>query len=54
MIVSKSGAEATAIQTLTRLPNVLHFAERLECGAFTAAFSAESVFIRVHLWLNSL
>jgi hypothetical protein len=33
----KSGAKATALQTLTRRPSVSCFAERLDCGAFTAA-----------------
>jgi len=34
----KSGAEATAVQTLARRPSASNFAERLDCGAFTAAF----------------
>jgi hypothetical protein len=35
----ESGAKATALQTLTRLPSVFHFAKRLECGVFTAALA---------------
>ena len=34
----KSGAEVTAVQTLSRAPVALSFAKRLECGAFTVAF----------------
>jgi hypothetical protein len=34
----ESGAKATALQTLARLASVFHFAKRLECGVFTAAF----------------
>ena len=35
----ESGAKATALQTLTRLPSVSHVAKRLECGVFTAALA---------------
>ena len=48
----KSGAKATAVQTLTRLPSVFHFARRLDCGAFTAAFPLESVSIWVKFFAS--
>ena len=35
---AKSGAEATAVQTLRDGGAASNFAERLDCGAFTAAF----------------
>jgi hypothetical protein len=35
---AKSGAEATALQTLRAVRMRLASAQRLECGAFTAAF----------------
>jgi hypothetical protein len=35
----ESGVKATALQTLTRPPSVSRLAERLEGGAFTAAFA---------------
>jgi hypothetical protein len=34
----KSGAEATAVQTLRECPAAANRAKRLDCGAFTAAF----------------
>jgi hypothetical protein len=34
----KSGAKATALQTLTRQSMPPNLAKRLDCGAFTAAF----------------
>jgi len=36
---AKSGAKATAVQTLRDRQAVPRRAKRLECGAFTAAFS---------------
>jgi hypothetical protein len=40
-----SGAEATALQTLRDGRTYPNRAERLECGAFTAAFARTTVFI---------
>jgi len=36
---SKSGAKATAVQTLRESLVASHCAKRLDCGRFTAAFS---------------
>jgi hypothetical protein len=50
----ESGAKATALQALSRLPSASNLAERLECGAFTAAFAREMLhhdlnrLLRVH------
>ncbi len=37
---AQSGAQARAVQTLRAVPVSSHGAERLDCGAFTAAFQA--------------
>ena len=37
--LSESGAEATAVQTLRVRRALMNLAKRLDCGAFTAAFS---------------
>jgi len=36
------GAEAAALQALSRLPGSRRFRVRLECGAFTAAFEQQA------------
>jgi hypothetical protein len=44
-LACESGAEATALQTLRDGQTYPNRAERLECGAFTAAFARTIVFI---------
>ena len=39
-IANESGAEATAVQTLRECHAALNHANRLDCGAFTAAWVA--------------
>jgi hypothetical protein len=41
----ESGAKATALQALRDVENCMAVAERLECGAFTAAFVRAEVFL---------
>jgi hypothetical protein len=45
-MTKKSGAEATALQTLRAGQVILRPAERLECGGFTIAFGQLSYLAR--------
>jgi len=43
---NESGAKAAAVQTLRECQATLNCAERLDCGAFTAAFSTPKLINR--------
>src|SRR2546425_12366152 len=50
----KSGAKATAVQTLRDCRACPDRAKRLECGAFTAAFGRREWFLHSHLLQDSV
>ena len=51
LFLRKSGAEATAVQTLARLFVALNLVKRLESGSFTAAFSRPKP-VGFNCWLS--